>query len=257
MTLERQEKELNPRLEDAAIKRLPPGSYYIPNFVNPEEEEYLLRKITNAPLPRWTTLTHRRLQTWPSALSKSNTLLSAPLPDWLVNPIIPRFGELGIFEGSPHGQPNHVLINEYQPGQGIMPHEDGPAYYPIVATVSLGAEIVLDVRRKKGFDSNAIKGDEVADGADGEKTGHFRILQEPRSLLITTGEVYTDFLHGVAEVTSDERLGPETVCNWELLGNKDAYAGGRYDRKTRTSLTYRDVLKVSKVGDRLRLFGKK
>lgn len=24
--------------------------------------------------------------------------------------------------------PNHVLINEYQPGEGIMPHTDGPAY---------------------------------------------------------------------------------------------------------------------------------
>ncbi|PWY80482.1 hypothetical protein BO70DRAFT_362431 [Aspergillus heteromorphus CBS 117.55] len=31
-----------------------------------------------------------------------------------------------------------------------MPHEDGVAYYPLVATVSLGAPIMLDVYEKSG-----------------------------------------------------------------------------------------------------------
>ena len=33
---------------------------------------------------------------------------------------------------------NHVLVNEYKPGDGIMPHTDGPAYVPIVATITTG-----------------------------------------------------------------------------------------------------------------------
>lgn len=33
----------------------------------------------------------------------------------------------------PGARPNHVLVNAYQPGQGIMPHEDGPLYHPAVA----------------------------------------------------------------------------------------------------------------------------
>ena len=32
--------------------------------------------------------------------------------------------------------PNHVLVNEYLPGQGIMPHTDGPLFHPTIATVS-------------------------------------------------------------------------------------------------------------------------
>ena len=31
--------------------------------------------------------------------------------------------------------PNHVLVNEYLPGQGIMPHTDGPLFHPTIATV--------------------------------------------------------------------------------------------------------------------------
>jgi alkylated DNA repair protein alkB family protein 6 len=35
-------------------------------------------------------------------------------------------------------KPNHVLLNEYLPGQGISPHLDGDLFYPTIATVSLG-----------------------------------------------------------------------------------------------------------------------
>lgn len=31
-----------------------------------------------------------------------------------------------IFQSSPHHRPNHVLINEYPPGVGIMPHKVSP-----------------------------------------------------------------------------------------------------------------------------------
>lgn len=41
-------------------------------------------------------------------------------------------------------QPNHVLINEYHPDQGIMPHCDGPLYDPLVAILSLGSSVVFD-----------------------------------------------------------------------------------------------------------------
>ncbi|KAL6009624.1 hypothetical protein ACLOJK_000052 [Asimina triloba] len=39
---------------------------------------------------------------------------------------------------------NHVLINEYLPDQGIMPHQDGPAYFPVVAILSLGSPAVMN-----------------------------------------------------------------------------------------------------------------
>lgn len=54
------------------------------------------------------------------------------LPQWLDEPLISRLLSIPltesdepahIFAASPHGRPNHVLINEYPPGVGIMPHK--------------------------------------------------------------------------------------------------------------------------------------
>jgi alkylated DNA repair protein alkB family protein 6 len=218
-------------------------------------------QVTSAPLPRWTQLSHRRLQTWPSALTKNNTLLACPLPTWLESTIGPRFKDLGIFNNAPHQAPNHVLVNEYQPGQGIMPHEDGAAYYPLVATVSLGAPIVFDIYEKHGPEQGqGQQGTGTGTGTAPSETARrpkpkYRILQERRSLLITRGEIYTDFLHGIAEVTKDEELGPDSICNWDLLREKEAYRGGWYERKTRISLTYRDVLHVTNMGNAMKFLG--
>jgi alkylated DNA repair protein alkB family protein 6 len=119
-----------------------------------------------------------------------------------------------------------------------MPHKDGAAYHPVVCTVSLGASLCLDIYGSK------------EDGATEEKP-RWRVLQEPRSLLITTGKLYTEYLHGIAEVTEYTDLGPSTVCNWDLLRSPDDIIDGRLERHSRTSLTYRDVLKVSRLGAKL------
>ena len=124
-----------------------------------------------------------------------------------------------------------------------MPHEDGDAYFPVVATVSLGGSLVLDVteKRKEG---------------ETKEPHRWRIIQEPRSLLLTTASAYTDTLHGIAEVTEDSDLGPKIVANWSLLGDRELIEanGGSNKRTDRISLTYRDVKKVSNVASKL--FGK-
>ncbi|PYI13933.1 hypothetical protein BO86DRAFT_41524 [Aspergillus japonicus CBS 114.51] len=235
-------------LERARIKRLPSDAFYIADFISEVEEAFLLQKIITAPLPRWTHLAHRRLQTWPSALTKTNTLVASPLPSWLVSPIVsPRFDALDIFRDAPHGTPNHVLVNEYCPGQGIMPHEDGAAYYPLVATVSLGAPIVLDLYDKPTADTK--------DGLD--RQPRYRILQERRSLLVTTDNIYTDFLHGIAETDRDEQLSADSICNWDLLREPERYECGWSRRGTRISLTYRDVLKVAKLGSTMKFLSRR
>jgi len=151
-----------------------------------------------------------------------------------------------VFEGTKHGQPNHVLINEYKSGEGIMPHEDGNAYSPVVATISLGGSLCLELTSKPA----PTQVDKDSEEREGEK--RWRILQEPRSLLVTTGTAYATLLHGIEPIERDEGLGPETVVNWKLLGDDTKkgieQAGGVNERSTRVSLTYRDVVKVSKVG---------
>lgn len=142
-----------------------------------------------------------------------------------------------------------------------MPHEDGSAYYPLVATVSLGAPIVLDLYEKHSQHQGArIDMEDEAEADVITTTGHtrkpqFRILQERRSLLITRERIYTDYLHGIAETVRDEDLTAESICNWQLLREKDSYQAGWYQRETRTSLTYRDVLKVAKMGNTLKFLG--
>lgn len=145
-----------------------------------------------------------------------------------------------------------MLINEYKRGEGIMPHEDGGAYAPVVATVSLGASICLEITRKpNGHDGDAKEMAQEEDSDDWAVPT--RILQEPRSLLITTGAAYRDLLHGIASVEVDEELGPETVANWEGIAEKSAFeeSGMRNERGTRVSLTYRDVLKVSSAASKV------
>ena len=100
----------------------------------------------------------------------------------------------------------------------------------MVATVSLGSHIVLDVKSK------------------GDGSSRWRILQESRSLLITTGELYTKTLHGISEIRIDEDLAPEGVVNWDLLGDRAAFVNGKAKREKRVSLTFRDVIRVKKLG---------
>ncbi|KAL8682340.1 MAG: hypothetical protein Q9186_001616 [Xanthomendoza sp. 1 TL-2023] len=239
-------------LADALIHDAPPSTYYIPNFLTPTEQSQLLQKVNSVPLPTWRHLSHRRLQAHPSPLTPSNTLLAAALPPWLQDPIIPRLTSIpmtedddrehNIFTHTPHQAPNHCLINEYTPGQGIHPHEDGAAYHPVVATISLGAPIVLDIYHK----SNA--------GTSSDRQPVYRVLQEPGSLLISNGEMYTEHLHGIAEVEVDENLHGRVggVVNWDMLSaewqERFNREGGKWKRGTRVSLTFRDVRKVKSLG---------
>jgi len=159
---------------------------------------------------------------------------------------VARIERLGIFASAPHGI-NHCLVNEYLPGQGIMPHEDGAAYFPAVATVSLGGSTVLDVIEKV----------DEGDKSDAKEPRRWRILQEPNSLLVTTGSAYVNTLHGIADVTEDHDLNAKTVANWTLLGDSPKFENqqGKNERTPRISLTYRDVKKVSTLGNKL--FGRR
>ncbi|KXJ97522.1 hypothetical protein Micbo1qcDRAFT_156426 [Microdochium bolleyi] len=236
-------------LDDVRVGGLPPAAFYISDFITETEEQNLLAKIASAPKPRWKQLTHRRLQTWPSDLV-NNKLVDAPLPAWLQEPVISRLASVPtssspyIFHDSPHSRPNHVLINEYPPGVGIMPHKDGSAYHPVVCTVSLGGSLCLNIHKNK------------ADGTL-DQDPVWRILQEPRSLLITSADLYTEYLHGIADITEDIELSDRTIANWSLLRDSSSFEEGRNQRTTRTSLTYRDVMAVTKLGNKFSFLKKR
>lgn len=227
------------------IDGLPPSCYYVHSFISPTEEEQITNDMRRLPASRWTVLAHRRLLSLPSTLTgpSHDLLIAAPLPTYL-DAAVERLRGERFFEGSAHEKPNHVLINEYKPGEGIMPHEDGPAYSPITATISLGGHTVLEIFKKNKH-------------GERESTPAWRILQEPRSLLVTTGDMYVNTLHGISEVDTDVDLNAESIVNWSLLGDRSAYETGKAERQTRISLTLRDVIKVAKLGGALKFMTKR
>ncbi|KAH9886714.1 hypothetical protein C8Q73DRAFT_768982 [Cubamyces lactineus] len=253
------------------------STYYIPEFVTEEEEEYLIRKIHEAPQPWWKRLQNRRLQIWGGDLTAKKALIPQEMPSFVAQypDIIGRIRNTGAFKGSAHGQPNHIIMNEYAPGQGIMPHEDGPAYHPVVATLSLGSHTVFNYYKyKTDVDSDATQAEQSAGTTTAEgpmaaagagkpidPNPVLSLLLEPRSLVITTSSLYTTHLHGIDEVAEDifimaDGRGPhERIANFEMLREKeakDAIAnGGKLERGMRFSLTCRDVEKVAAAGGAL------
>lgn len=92
------------------------------------------------------------------------------------------------------------------------------------------------------------------------------VFLEPRSVIITTGDLYSSHLHGIDEVTHDvflgdgkllRRSGDEVVLsNWQTIQASNVRdvldRGGTLNRQKRLSLTCRDVEKVASPIQRMR-----
>ncbi|KAF8841874.1 hypothetical protein BDN67DRAFT_989507 [Paxillus ammoniavirescens] len=218
------------------------AAYYIPNFITADEESYLLRKLI-----------HFRLG---GEILRKNILFREEMPRFLTSypDIIGRLKGTKAFESSLHGEPNHVILNEYLAGQGIMPHEDGPSYYPVVATLSLGSHAIFHYYAYSSGDGPM----QASSGRTINPAPVLSVFLEPRSVIITTGDLYTSHLHGIDEVTHDNFIGDGrlrcqtgeevVVSNWQAVqaeGMRDVlHFGGTLSRETRFSLTCRDVEKV-------------
>lgn len=135
-------------MEIYKLDNLPDSLYYVPNFITNEEEEQLITCVNNVPRTRWVQLRNRRLQNWGGQPHAKGMIQTESLPKWLdsITERILHLGNETIFSDMSF-QFNHCLVNEYQAGQGIMPHTDGPVYHPIVTTVSLQSHTVIEFYR--------------------------------------------------------------------------------------------------------------
>ncbi|XP_024019220.1 alpha-ketoglutarate-dependent dioxygenase alkB homolog 6 [Morus notabilis] len=237
-----------------------PTIMYIPEFITHNEQTNLLNNINGAPVSKWKSLKNRRLQNWGGVVHEKG-LLSQDLPPWLMKVTQKINEETGLFP-SPI---NHVLINEYLPNQGIMPHQDGPAYFPVVAILSLGSPVVMDFTphsrlractstltedaKEERFSYGNIE-NEKDKSSDNNNHHPFSVLLMPRSLLIFEDSAYSDYLHGIKD--SVMHCFDGVVNEVEVLNQKEPDPELSRDLKSiqrttnRISLTCRLVLKVHK-----------
>lgn len=201
-----------------------PTAYYVSEFITEVEEQSILSKIYAAPKPKWTQLSNRRLQNW-GGIPHHKGMIAEVIPAWLDN-YLERIHSLDIMGGK---RPNHVLVNEYLPGQGIMPHRDGDLFYPTITTVSVGSHTVL--RFSEPTDKKIVEYQPV-----------FSFLLEPRSLLVLQDRLFSHYLHCIEEVDKDYL--DDTVDNLKMCSDKFV-PGTTVSRDTRISLTIRHVPKTT------------
>ncbi|XP_075771402.1 uncharacterized protein LOC102456975 isoform X2 [Pelodiscus sinensis] len=221
-----------PALEAFRVEQAPPTVYYVPDFISESEEACLLHQVYAAPKPKWTQLSGRKLQNW-GGLPHPKGMVPEKMPAWLQS-YAEKVSVLGAFGGK---LANHVLVNEYLPGQGIMPHEDGPLYFPTVTTISLGSHTLLDFYRPVSRGQQAAS-EQVAAPQTAEQRHFLSLLLEPRSLLVLREDMYVRYLHGIQPTTSDAVT--QKVANAAACG---AGLGDELRRGTRVSLTIRHVPK--------------
>lgn len=204
-----------------------PTVRYLPAWITEEEEQSMLEQ-TYAPAASgaWVQLSGRRLQCWGGRPEDKENFRPEPLPPWLRR-IAQCLVEAGVFP--PDMPPNHVLLNEYRRGQGILPHTDGLYYHPLTATLSLGGSAIMTFSPRIAASAVGT----VASVPSAE------VLLRPRSVVVFTDEAYTDYLHAIAECESETVGGVAPAVN---LDTSDASLGDEiYRPSIRLSLTFRFV----------------
>lgn len=180
-----------------------PGLRHIGGWLDAVAGSALLARIDAEP---WSAELRRRVQHYGHRYdygrrSVAGGRAATPIPRWAA-----ELAERLHAEGHTDRPADQVIVNEYEPGQGISAHIDCvPCFGPAVAAVSLGSSCVMDFIPPGGAARVAVP-------------------LAPGSLSVMTGPSRYDWKHAIAARKSDP--GPF----------------GRVARGRRVSVTFRTVL---------------
>jgi len=154
--------------------------YLFRDFLTADEEACLLARLDGRP---WTDIKHRRLQCY-----GGDPVRGAPRPGLpaFLSTLAVHLQTLGCVDF----EINHALVNEYNAGQGILAHTDGPMYAPRVCCVSLAADAVMTFTLRTRTEDVGIKPASVL----------VELVLPARSLVVFGGDAFTDALHSIAPV---------------------------------------------------------
>jgi alkylated DNA repair dioxygenase AlkB len=179
------------------------GLIYIPKFISELEVKEFINEINNE---KWLNDLKRRVQHYGykydyKARSIDYSMFIGPLPNWVLR-LTKRLFHEKFFDTLP----DQLIINEYQPGQGIANHVDcEPCFGDTIVSISLGSSCVMDFINLK---TNQKK----------------EVFLESGSIVVLTGEARHIWTHGIAQRKTD------------------IFNGVKYKRQLRTSMTFRKVI---------------
>lgn len=180
----------------------PDGLTYLANFIREDEAERLVREIDAAP---WRTDLKRRVQhygyryDYKARQARWEDYLG-PLPD-----LFQHLAERLTSEGHFQAVPDQVIVNEYQPGQGISAHIDcQPCFGETIASLSLLSTCVIRFSSQRS-------------------SRHMELLLQPDSLLVMAGQARHEWTHAIP------------------ARKTDLVEGKRSQRTRRISLTFRQM----------------
>ena len=181
------------------------GVTYAAAFLTGSESDDLLSQIDARP---WMNDLKRRVQHYGWRYDYSSRVVTEemrtePLPDFILK-IARELKERGWFASIP----DQVIVNEYEPGQGIAPHIDRDCFGPAVATLSLGDRWPMQFIPSGGS----------AVAAESEE-----IFLDVGSMLVLRGDARTKWMHGIVKRRTDGQ------------------GRSRRQRRRRVSVTFRTV----------------
>lgn len=156
---------------------IPPitGLSYYPAYISSFEEQQLSLAIEQGD---WDCSWERRRQLFGGSYGKERA----------ITPAIPLWGKVladRIFQEDLTVRPfDHMLVNQYLPGQGIAMHLDYQPYDRTVVSLSLLAPCVMDFRNLESGERHSL-------------------LLEPRSLLVLSDDARYKWQHGIARRKND------------------------------------------------------
>lgn len=185
---------------DEPEQNLPPGLILRADWLTGEESRVLLEEIDAQP---WMNDLSRRVQHYGW---KYDYTLRDLTPDQYLGPIPPMFSRvIEKLASVPEfgASAEQIIVNEYEPGQGIAAHVDRFTFGDVVASVSLGSEWPME------FSSR-----------DGQTV---EVFMPVGALLLMTGPARFEWTHQIRPRRSDRR------------------DGLRIQRSRRVSLTFRTL----------------
>jgi len=178
------------------------GLTYVPNFIDNSEVKSFMDSINKE---LWLSDIKRRVQHYGykydyKARSIDYSMFLGQLPSWALSMAQRLFNEKQI-----DSIPDQLIVNEYEPGQGIANHVDcEPCFGETVISISLGSSCVMNfinLRTKQKIE----------------------VMLESGSLVVISGEARHNWTHGIAQRKTDNFNGIKT------------------DRRLRISMTFRKV----------------